>query len=127
MAQLQAQIVVHGETDSGSVVVEDAEVIYGQLYQLGVWPLDLLIEARAFADEQTINEVLGRPTKSMDEFEPSYRVDPDNPSEDVQIFVDPKEFMAVGVDCMFHRHITVQRVIPLDALPPLVVLESSDD
>lgn len=126
MAQLQAQIVVHGETDSGSVIVEDAEVIYSELYALGVWPLDLLMEARAFADEQTINEVLGRPVKCMDEFEPSYRVDPDNPKQDVQIFVDPKEFMAVGVDCMFHRHITVQRVIPVDELPPLVVLESKD-
>lgn len=123
MAQLQAQIVTHGEASSTGLLIEDVGEVYGSLAELGVWPLGALLEARRYADEQSINEALGKPTVEPADWDMSYRPDPTRP----EIWVDPQEFLELGVACVFHRHILVTPVIDVSDMPPLTLVSSSGD
>lgn len=121
MTQLQAQIVCHGETDINGTMVEDPDTIWREIAAVGALPLRLLMEARDFADQQAINEALGLPT--VEHHEGTFALDANR----VEVFVDPDEFLQVGVACVYHRHILVKPVIDVSEMPPLVVIDGGAD
>jgi hypothetical protein len=132
MAQMQAQIYVHGEPIAESLTIEDSRAVYAMLMEVGAWPIQALIEARQHADDIAIKALLGEvdiddvnPVAVAAEFQSSVRIDPFDPPWEPTIFVDPQEFMQVGVAAAFHRHIVVRRIIDVDDMPPLNVLGES--
>ena len=116
MSELQAQIVFHGENQPDGLTIDRAECVYGELLNhIGVRPLKALIEIRSFQENRAIAMATGQPVPDENEFTMDFELDPSS----TEIWVDPDEFAAAGVACVFHRHIIVSPAISVDDMPSI--------
>lgn len=116
MAQVQAQIVAHGNVLPEAVEIAEAEHIWAVLHhRMGAVPLDALMEIRAFIESQALAQVHGDPVPNESDFKPTFQLD----ATETQVWVDPDEFIQNGAACINHRYIVVSPVISVEDMPPL--------